>query len=120
MVKHQLRHTIKIILVNNSAQYLADTVHQILLMFHGTTQDAGGFSSPEVPYTVGEGQWGQDAQGIVFSGIGNKTYSLTGGKDYGTDGVGFIKLRWVTFKPHMISSLMNQKKKLISSLWVLV
>jgi len=55
--------------------------------FWGTTPQAGGFSSARVPYTVGEGQWSQDAQGVVFSGIGNKTYSLTGGKDYSsTDG----------------------------------
>ena len=89
MVKHQLRHTIKII---------SPTIPPISLLtqsikcgdaFHGTTPQAGGFSSARVPYTVGEGQWGQDAQGIVFSGIGNKTYSLTGGKDYGTGGVGF-------------------------------
>ena len=34
------------------------------------------------PYTQGEGQWGQEAQGIVFSAIGNKTYTLGGGVDY--------------------------------------
>ena len=26
---------------------------------------------------------------FVFSGIGNKTYTFNGGKDYGTDGIGF-------------------------------
>ena len=34
------------------------------------------------PFTTGEGQWGQDAQGIQFSAIGNKTYTLGGGVDY--------------------------------------
>ena len=55
--------------------------------FWGTTPTAGGFSSARVPYTTGEGVWGQNAQSIVFSGIGNKTYTLTGGKNYSaTDG----------------------------------
>ena len=77
-------------LANNSANIFAGhSPSNAADAFHGTTPQAGGFSSARVPYTVGEGQWGQDAQGIVFSGIGNKTYSLTGGKDYGTDGVGF-------------------------------
>ena len=77
-------------LANNSANIFAGhSPSNAADAFHGTTPQAGGFSSARVPYTVGEGQWGQDAQGIVFSGIGNKTYSLTGGKDYGTGGVGF-------------------------------
>ena len=58
-------------------------------VFWGTSPSAGGFSSGTTPYTTGEGQWGQNAQSVVFSAIGNKSYSLSGGKDYGTDGVGF-------------------------------
>ena len=52
--------------------------------YHGTAPAATGFSSGTVPYTEGEGLWGQDAQGIQFSAIGNKTYSLAGGVDYTT------------------------------------
>ena len=33
-------------------------------------------------YTAGEGQWGQDAQGIQFAAVGNKTYTFGGGVDY--------------------------------------
>jgi len=57
--------------------------------FWGTSPAPGGFSSNTVPNTVGAGQWGQNAQSVVFSAIGNKSYSLSGGKDYGTSGVGF-------------------------------
>jgi len=48
----------------------------------GTSPAAGGFRTSTVPYTTTEGTWGQNAQSIVFSGIGNKTYPLAGGKDY--------------------------------------
>ena len=47
-----------------------------------TLPRAVGFSTLTTPYTLGEGQWGQEAQGIVFSAIGNKTYTLGGGVDY--------------------------------------
>ena len=49
---------------------------------HSTLPRAVGFSTNWTPYTEGEGQWGQEAQGIVFSAIGNKTYTLGGGVDY--------------------------------------
>ena len=48
----------------------------------GTSPSPGGFRTSTVPYTTSEGTWGQNAQSIVFSAIGNKTYSLTGGQDY--------------------------------------
>ena len=39
--------------------------------------------------TTAEGLWGQLAQDTVFGAIGNKTYALVGGKDYGgTDNKG--------------------------------
>ncbi len=49
---------------------------------HNTLPRSVGFSTNWTPYTQGEGQWGQEAQGIVFSAIGNKTYTLGGGVDY--------------------------------------
>ena len=54
--------------------------------YHGTSPAATGFSSNYVPYTVGEGLWGQDAQGVQFAAIGNKTYTMGGGVDYSTSG----------------------------------
>ena len=36
------------------------------------------------PYTVAEGLWNLAAQDRTFSAIGNATYTLSGGKDYGT------------------------------------
>ena len=50
--------------------------------YHGTAPVATGFSTNFVPYTAGEGQWGQDAQGIQFAAVGNKTYTFGGGVDY--------------------------------------
>ena len=50
--------------------------------YHGTAPAATGFSTNFVPYTAGEGQWGQDAQGIQFAAVGNKTYTFGGGVDY--------------------------------------
>jgi hypothetical protein len=42
-----------------------------------------GFSTGNTAFTAAASAWGQDAQGIVFSGIGRSTYSLQGGLDYG-------------------------------------
>ncbi len=50
--------------------------------YHGTAPAATGFSTNFVPVTTGAGQWGQDAQGIQFSAVGNKTYTFGGGVDY--------------------------------------
>ena len=50
--------------------------------YHGTAPAATGFSTNFVPYTAGEGQWGQEAQGIQFAAVGNKTYTFGGGVDY--------------------------------------
>jgi len=41
-----------------------------------------GFSTGNTAFTVAGSAWGQNAQGIVFSGIGRSTYSLQGGFDY--------------------------------------
>jgi len=36
--------------------------------------------------SFGLGLWGQDAQGVIFSAIGNRTFPLTGGSDYQANG----------------------------------
>ena len=57
--------------------------------FHGTTPVATGFSTNFTPVTTAGGLFGQAAQDVTFSAIGNKTYSLTNGKDYsGSDNKG--------------------------------
>jgi len=54
--------------------------------YWGTEPRATGFSTAFTPYTTSEGLWGQEAQGTVYSAIGNVTYSLTGGVDYSASG----------------------------------
>ena len=54
--------------------------------YHGTSPVATGFSSGFTAYTTGEGLWGQNAQGITFSAVGNNTYTLSGGVDYSASG----------------------------------
>jgi hypothetical protein len=46
---------------------------------------ATGFSSGIIPYTDTQGLWNVEAQNRTFSAIGNVTYTLSGGKDYGVD-----------------------------------
>jgi hypothetical protein len=51
-----------------------------------TAPRATGFSASFTPVTTGAGLWGQNAQGVTFSAIGNVTYNLTGGVDYSASG----------------------------------
>ena len=75
--------------------YLADFSSQIYAggnpssaadAYHGTTPLATGFSTSFTPVTTGDGLWGQNAQGVTFAAIGNKTYTLAGGVDYSASG----------------------------------
>ena len=54
--------------------------------FWGTAPRAVAFSTSFTPVTSGGGLWGQNAQGVTFNAIGNKTYTLTGGVDYSATG----------------------------------
>ena len=54
--------------------------------FHGTVPRATGFSVAYTQYTTAEGLWGQNAQDITYSAIGNVSYTLNGGVDYSTNG----------------------------------
>ena len=56
---------------------------------HGTAPRAVGFTSVSgtkslsfTPLTTSDGLWGQNAQDVRFSAVGNVTYQLGGGKDY--------------------------------------
>jgi len=53
---------------------------------HGTVPVATGFSTSFTKYTTGQGLWGQTAQGITFSALGNVTYTLSAGADYSSAG----------------------------------
>ena len=52
----------------------------------GTSPKAINFSSGTLPITIGGGSWGQTAQNVNFSAIGNKTYTLGGGQNYTSNG----------------------------------
>ena len=76
-------------------QYLADFSAQIYAgsnpsnaadAYWGTEPRATGFSTAFSPISIGDGLWGQTAQDITFSAIGNVTYILGGGVDYSAAG----------------------------------
>ena len=76
-------------------QFLADFSSQVYAgsnpssaadSYHGTAPRAVGFSTAFTPYTTSQGLWGQDAQGITFSSIGNVSYTLAGGQNYSANG----------------------------------
>ena len=72
----------------NGSEYIFAGLHasNAFDAVQGTTPRAIDFSSGTTPITEGSGQWGQDAQGIKFSAVGNKTYSLVSGVDYSASG----------------------------------
>ena len=76
-------------------QYLADFSAQIYAgnnpssasdSYWNTAPRATGFSTSFTTYTTAQGLWGQNAQDITFSAIGNKSYTLSGGVDYSAAG----------------------------------
>ena len=62
--------------------YVADN-SEYLFAGYAPLGRATAFSSGNTAFTASASAWGQNAQGVVFSGIGRSTYSLQGGKDYG-------------------------------------
>ena len=52
---------------------------------------ASGFSTACTPVTTGDGLWGLDAQDVTFSVLGNISYTLSGGQDYGSIPAGETK-----------------------------
>ena len=55
---------------------------------NGTFPRASNFTTLAgfAPVTSGSGNWSQNAQGVAFSVLGNKTYILGGGEDYSSSG----------------------------------
>ena len=83
-----IKNYYKNFLANNSAYIFAGANP-------GTTTDvvngflnaqAGGFSTGFTPVTSGAGAWGLSAQGVTYNVLGNVTYTLAGGSDYGASG----------------------------------
>ena len=62
--------------------YVADN-SEYLFAGYAPLGRATAFSSGNTAFTASASAWGQNAQGVVFSGIGRSTYSLQGGLDYG-------------------------------------
>ena len=60
-------------IANNSEYIFAGVV---------TTGSATGFASTTGYANSSVGNWGQNAQDVIFSGVGNITYNLSGGVDY--------------------------------------
>jgi hypothetical protein len=56
--------------------------------YWGTVPNAAGFSTTGsyAKLTTGQGLWGQNAQGVTFSAIGNVTYTFGGGENYSSTG----------------------------------
>jgi hypothetical protein len=52
----------------------------------GFTTYSGVASASFTPISTSNGVWGLSAQDVVFSAIGNKTYTLAGGVDYSANG----------------------------------
>jgi hypothetical protein len=97
----------------------------------GTSPSATGFSVGFTPLIISDGIWGQNAQGSVYNAIGNKTYNLLGGADYGSGTAtlsslvaGYdlfsnkdeIEVDFLIYGPSLLSELESQAKanKLIS------
>ena len=51
--------------------------------FHNTQPLVSSFSSGVVPSAASVGAWGQNSKDVNFNFLGNKSYTLKGGKDYG-------------------------------------
>jgi hypothetical protein len=63
-----------------------DTYHNTIPVATGFTTYSGVKSASFTPIALGDRLWGQDAQGITFTSIGNTSYSLAGGVDYSANG----------------------------------
>ena len=61
-----------------------DTTHKTIPVATDFAPSEGSISYTKLD--VSDGLFGQEAQGVTFSAIGNKTYTLSGGKDYSENG----------------------------------
>ena len=68
--------------------YVGDNPSSGVDTYNNTKYAPAGFESDSEWSALGEGDglWNQDAQGVIFSSLGNVTYTLKGGVDYSTSG----------------------------------
>ena len=74
------------VFAGKSPSAAADAVHGTTPVATGFTAYTGVKSASYTPITTGDGTWGQAAQGVTFSAVGNVSYTLSGGKNYGVAG----------------------------------
>jgi hypothetical protein len=60
----------------------ADSYHGTIPVATGFTTYSGTKSESFEPISTSDGLWGQNAQGVTYSAIGNVSYTLGGGVDY--------------------------------------
>jgi len=70
---------------NSAYIYAGNNPSQYPDSYWNTEPLASGFSEDFIANTNAKGLWGQNAQGITYSSIGNVTYKLTNGVDYTYD-----------------------------------
>jgi len=71
---------------NSSYIYSGDNPSVGYDQYNNTSPRATGFSTQFTSYTESEGQWNVPSQGVVFSSIGNVSYTLLSGGDYSSTG----------------------------------
>ena len=71
---------------NSQYVYAGANPSQAFDSYSGTQPLAVNFSENFIANTIASGLWGQEAQGVTFSALGNVSYSLTGGADYQSGG----------------------------------
>lgn len=74
----------KLLATNSNYLYAGKDPSSAEDTLHGTKPSVTAFSSGFVPLSLADGVWGQNAQNTHFNVIGNKTYTLNNGFDYGT------------------------------------
>ena len=76
-------------LESNSEYIYSGSTLGVTDTFWNVNPVASNFSSGNTPLSTSLGLWGQESSGVFFNSIGNKSFTLTGGKDYsGTNNVG--------------------------------
>jgi len=68
---------------NPSDEY--DSQNDTTPVVTGFTTYSGVASASFTPYDLADGVWNQASQGIIFNAIGNVTYALSAGADYGAN-----------------------------------
>jgi hypothetical protein len=68
--------------LNSAYVYAGKSLGDVTNAIWGVNPVSVKFTSGFTPQSVNSGWWGIDAEGRTFNAIGNKSFGLTGGKDY--------------------------------------